>query len=624
VPVRLFPSLARLGIPFARGVRARSQQHLCALVRSLSPVRAAVGITTQRLLATTLSRTAPLHSRYERPFQSATGSEFERQLQELASRIRWQRTWQHVPRAILFAAIVAVSFALLGRFLGTSALGVFGLLIGLVSGIATIVVVARRRVGPFEAARRTDAALALRERLSTALELLETAATGPLVQRQVHDALEVAKAVRPQEAFPVYTAASEQRRSALRTSGYGTVALAAAFALIIWPAATPVRARPPAEREFLALADTGRREEIARVDPYARPNADAIEGRTARPDELGEAAPGLLGPAENANSRQADAQGAQSGQGDQRGAQQDAQSQSSASAAQREAALQDLGNALRQTQTARQAGESLRAGDTERASQQLSQLADQSRNLSPGERQSLAQAFREASQQIGEKDPALSDAAQRAGDALGQFRSQEAQQAIRDAANQVRDSGRQAQAQRELAERAQQLQSGGQAQLPQQGQQGQAGDSRQQGDQASRGQQGQQGQSGGARSEGAGSDAASLAQLEAELRGGTMGGSGSGGAGAGSGAGANREGPPQRLNVDARTVTVNAEVGEGPNLWRLPSPNAVPGGPPPGPQVVPGGPISASPVGAGLDLNAVPYDLADPVRQYFTPEQPKP
>jgi hypothetical protein len=120
-----------------------------------------------------------------------------------------------------------------------------------------------------------------------------------------------------------------------------------------------------------------------------------------------------------------------------------------------------------------------------------------------------------------------------------------------------------------------------------------------------------------------GTQSGELSELEAALRGGGLQGA-AGGAGAGSGTGSDAQGRPQRLAVDARTVQVEAEVGEGPTQWRPPSPNAAPAAAPASAAPVPAGPASGAPIGAGLDINSVPRDLADPVRQYFTPEQPRP
>ena len=568
----------------------------------------------------TVSAGRPLRSRYERAFHATElASDLERRLTALARRLRWQRTLQHTPRALLVCAAAAAAVALIARLFSLPGLAYLAFPLALLVGGVTVYVVARRQVGPFEVARRTDASLGLGERLATALELAETGRDGPFVRRQLQDALATIDSVNAGRAFPLFAEGTNSRRQALRSGGWGAGALLAALLLVLWPAAAGIL--PGQDRELLALADPNRREDqaIPRFQPDL--DAEATEGIRAlnqQPNELGEA-PGLVG-APQSQPEQAGQQGqASSSPND---ARREAAEQQNPNAAQREQALQELGNALRQSQTGRQAGDALRNGDTERASQQLSQLAEQARNLSPGERQSLSQAFQQAAQQIGDKDRALADAARRAGESLSEFRNREAQQAIRDAAAQVQQSGQQAQAQRDLEARQQQMQNGQQPQLPSLGKQSQG--------QAGRQDANQQGRPGASQAPGrpdggqTGSGA-ELSQLEAELRGsGLQSGNGGAGEGGGTGAGAERQGAPSRLNLQSQTMTVEAEVRDGPSNFRPPNPNAPPAMPPPPLVTSPGAPASANPVGAALDTNTVPLDLADPVRSYFTPGQVKP
>jgi hypothetical protein len=561
-----------------------------------------------------VSGARPLESRYERRFQpAATSSELERLLAPFAQRLRVQRTIQHAPRAVLVGALAALVVTILARFGGLPGLAYLALPFALLVSVATVLVVVRRAAGPFEVARRIDASLGLGERIATALELAERGEDGPLVAPQYDDARDQLLRVQAPIAFPLFPPGSNVRRTALRSGGWGTLALALTLMFMLWPAAA---SRLLTGREgALALAEPGRRE--ADALPRFRPDGieadselgDAMRGLTQNPDEMGDVA-GLLGPPQSSQQGQQSAAGVQD-------ARREAADQQNPNVAERRAALDDLGNALRQSQTGRQAGEALRSGDTERAAQQLQQLADQARNLSPGERQSLAQAFNQAAQQIGEKDRQLSDAARRAAEALQQFRNQEAQQAIRDAANQVRDTGQQLEAQRQLESRQEQLEAGGQPSLPQLGQQAGQGDG--QGD-------GQRGQAAPTRSEAGspGSSAFDLSQLEQEMQsqnGGLQAGTGAAGAGGGNGAGSEKAGAPTRLNVTPRVVTVEAEVREGPSTWRPPNPNAPPAVAPPPAAPLPGAAPSSIQVASGLDMNAVPSDMTDSVRQYFSQDQ---
>lgn len=562
-------------------------------------------------------------------------SALEDQLRPVAARLRWRRTLETLPAAwLLFAAIVFWGVILARAFVAP---GVLWLSVLGAAGVAVWAVgrVARRRVGPREAARSTDAALGLRERLATALELLDGQASGVLAELQVRDATAAAGQIAPDRAVPVFAPGSAARRTGLRRSGFAAAMLATALLVALWPS-VPGGLVPDAAADKLALAQTGRPEDalaqpLMPNDDRNAEGIDGVDGRTDRPNQVGDQNTGQVGQPGQQNQPGQSGQESQPGQQGQpdsnQQAQADARSQQGANVAEREKALQDLGNALRQTQTGRQAGEALRSGDTARAQQQLSQVADQVPQLSPGERQSLAQAFQQASQDIGEKDRNLSEASARAADALQQFRNRDAQQAIREAANQVRDTGQQAQAQRDLEQRQRDLQSGGQTQLPgqpgqpQQGQQQQGRPGQQQGRPAQQpGQAGQAGQQ-SARQEGGGAaSGSSLAELEADLRSGGSQGQG-GGQGAGSGSGGPAQGEPVRVAVEARPVEVEAEVRPGPSQWRPPSPNSAPAAPPAASAAVPAGPASAAPIGAGPDVNSVPWEMSPSVREYFTPDQ---
>ena len=598
--------------PQIRPLRRLVPARLRRAGRHLQPALHGTGSALRWAHAEATDSARPLVSRFERGFRlGSEATDFDRALAVLARRLRWQRTVQHAPRAVLVGAITALSLSLVARLMGLPGLAYLAIPFALVVAGLSVVVVARRSVGPFEVARRTDAALGLRERIATALELTETRAEGALVARQLEDARAALAHIDVSEAFPVFASGSPARRRAIRSGAWGIGALVAAFLLMLWPAASSQLLT--ARENALALADPHNRADdlLPRFAPPAGDmSSDEVEGMrglTEQPDEFGDLQ-GLLGPQPNGQTSSAGPNAVQD-------ARRDAADQQNPNVAERQQALQDLGNALRQSQTGRQAGDALRAGDTERANQQLRQLADQLNNLSPGERQSLASAFNQAAQQIGDKDRPLADAARKAADALSQFRNLEAQQAIREAAAQVRDTGQQLQAQRDLEDRQAQLNAGGQPNLPSLSQQGQAGGS-QPGDQRS--------QQSTTRSDGAPSGAGGfdISQMESELQnGGLQAGTGGGGAGGGSGSGSQKDGAPTRLNVQGRTVSVDAEVRDGPSLFRPNSPNAPPIVMPPAAPPVPGAAPSSLQVNSGLDLNAVPHDLADPVRQYFTPDQ---
>ena len=585
------------------------------------------------------ARRAP---RLERRFHAdAQQSPLERQLRGLSRRLRTQRVLETAPAAAALAVVVLLAGAVIARVLSLPGLFLVTLVVAPVLFGLRMWGALGQPIGPFETARHADAALHLRERLATALELLDGDVHGLVADRQVSDATAAAAMAEPAAAFPYFAPGSRARRDALRRSGYAAAGLVAVAVLALSQSGSALRQWTSNGQE-LALADPGAdpsdTEQFLRdqLRPGLTNGEEAVTGRTDRPNEVGDLTPGLLG-----ENQQSQSTGSQQDSGSQGGAQdrqnqaeQDARSQQSTSVADRQQALQDLASALRNSQTAKQAAESLKRGDTQRASQQLNQVADQVSKMSPGERSSLASAFQDAASSIGSKDKALADDAKKAGDALSQFRNQDAQQAIRDAANQVKDTGQQAQAQKQLDQRASDLQKGGQPQLPQ-GQQGaqkpQVGalqQSRDGGQQNSQNGAQQNNQSSSSSPNGNGgelrsggdqaSSASTLSDLESELRNDAL-GAAAGGQGAGSSQGGALNGAPHRLAVDSRLVTVQAEERDGPTQWRPPSPNAPPAAAPPAAPAT-GAAASSNPVGGGQDLNNVPWDLTGPVRQYFTPD----
>ncbi len=615
VPLRPLTSVRSRALDVAREARAAAD---------------ALGAVFARLLLITALR-QPRPRWPGRPFGPAeTTSPLEQRLRPIARRLRLRRTFEHLPLALLQLASSLLIGALLMRLFDELAFFWLGLALGLLMAGASTWQVAGRPIGPFEAARHADTALRLRERLATALELLDqghtddAGASNPLVARQIADATAAAARLQPRAAVPLWPAAGEALRRLLRRCGMAGLLLAGAALLTLTPGGVNPLAPQSLQDRRLAMAEPGRQEqELAQPPGTATGDVQSVGALSQRPNEVGQPAEGLLtSPQQNSPPQAGGDQAGQATDPSAQQLQQDVSSQQDASIAQRQQAVQDLGNALRQSQVAKQAGESLRQGDTQRGSQQLAQVADQVSRLSPGERQTLSQALSQAAQQIGSKDQRLANQAKQAADALSQYRNRDAQQAIRDMANQVRDTGQQAQAQRELQQRAAQLQRGGQAQLPQAGQNSAAQQS-QQGQPSQQSGQSQQPRDGGTASGGQDQgQQGDLAQLESGLQsGGLAGNSGSTGWGTGSSAGI--QGPPQRLNVEGHPVEVQAEVGEGPTLWRPPSPNAPPVAALPPAPAASSGPASSAPVGAGPDVNSVPRDLAGSVRQYFTPpDQP--
>ncbi|HEX2515221.1 MAG TPA: hypothetical protein VH257_10980, partial [Chloroflexota bacterium] len=353
-----------------------------------------------RVLWRRVAGSPPRPARDFLPRQEA--SPIEQRLRPVAARLRWRHTLEAVPLAGLLFGALFFWGALLARAFGAPLVLWLSLLGAAVVAVWLVVRARRRRVGPFEAARSTDATLALRERLATALELVDARASGVLAELQVQDATAAATRIVPQRAVPVFAPGSTARRTALRRSGLAAALLSLALLIALWPSGEGSLI-PDAAANRLALAQTGRPEETLAQPPQPGDSStmEGIDAHTDRPNEVGDQSPGMVG-SQNAPGQQAGAQGQQQGQPGQQGqqgqpqdssqqAQQDAQNQQNANLAQREQALRDLGDALRQSQTARQAGEALRGGDTQRAAQQLNQVAEQVSRLTPGDRQSLSQ-----------------------------------------------------------------------------------------------------------------------------------------------------------------------------------------------------------------------------------------
>ena len=559
-------------------------------------------------------------------------SSVEHRLIGLSSRYRIQDTirisapvaqWMMVSFLVAMTTARLTASTFLGSLIGAGALFVAVMAIGRVMV---------RRIGPYEIARRTDDALGLRAQLATALELTDAGTSGELADRQVERASRTALSISPSAAVPLLPRDPIWRRTARSSLAASTVSLVAAILVGFWPATATNS--PESTEPTLVLADARTPSESPAGEPTpfgqaqgASPGGDAIEARTNRPSDSGTSSSGLLG--------QRDDQGQPRGRGQQAEASRGAPDPASqaTTAAQRGEALQKLGDALRQAQASRAAGESLRRGDTERAAEQLSQLADQVSRLPSSERESLAEAFNQAGAQTSSGDRQVSDAAKQAAQALSQYKTSDAREAIRREASAVRQAGDANAAERDRDSRARDLTRSGQTSLPDRsdssgepagGEKGSASGEQPRDASGRPGQNGQPGQ--GAQGRDGSVTEGSLGNLEQQLRSGGLDGDGTGpgqGSGAGRGVGSTSSGPATRLDAQSVPVSVQAQEGDGPSTWRPPRPDTPLVAPPPAP-VVAAGPASNSPVGAGPDINAVPREYTEAVRQYFLPESAPP
>ncbi|MSQ44115.1 MAG: hypothetical protein EXR45_07915 [Chloroflexi bacterium] len=553
----------------------------------------------------------------------------ERRLSALSPRYRVQdviRISAPLAQWMMVAVLIGVTAA---RLTASAFLG-WMISVGSISFASIVIGRAMvRRVGPYEIARRTDASLGLHAQLATALELTDAGTSGELAELQIERASRTALAISPSAAIPLLPRDPVWRRTARVNLTAATVSLAAAVLVGIWPstATNSLEATEPT----LVLADARTPSESPAGEPtplgqaqVTSPVGDAVEARTNRPGDTGTSSSGLLGQRED----QAQPHGREQ-QGDASRGAPDAASQAT-TAAQRGEALQKLGDALRQAQASRAAGESLRRGDTERAADQLNQLADQIPRLPPSERESLAEAFNQAGAQTSSGDRQVSEAAKQAAQALSQYKTSDARDAIRREASAVRQAGDANAAERDRDSRARDLARSGQATLPERsdssgepagGEQGSASGDQPRNATGRPGQNGQPGQ--GAQGRDGSVNEGSLGNLEQQLRAGGLDGDGIGsgqGSGAGRGIGSTSPGPATRLDAQSVPVSVQAQEGDGPSTWRPPRPDTPLVAPPPAPAVA-AGPASNSPVGAGPDINAVPREYTEAVRQYFLPER---
>ena len=561
---------------------------------------------------------------HRRPFSGgASRQPIEDDLHRLVGRLRLQDAVVATPGTVFRAASVALIAIGLGRAVGLDTVGVT---VAVLAGAWAATVIARtavRRIGPFEAARRADSHLGLRAQLATALELLDSGAQGDLVALQISAASGAARAIVPAASLPALPADPRWRRDASVRLGTALTALAVSAVILAWPD-PPVDARV-VEEPTLVLADArapGESPPPVMPDATDRPGTgDAIEPRGARPGEAGAQASGLLGDRKDGDGPQSPQGGQAPSEASRSGQGQDGLQPPSAAA--RAEALQKLGDALRQAQASRAAGESLRRGDAPRASEQLNQLADQLPKLGPSERETLANAFDQASKDTQTSDRQVSDAARQASQALSQFRENDARDAVRREANAVRQAGEASTAQRDRDARASDLARGSQPSLPQGDQSGlpQPKDAAKTPPQAGSGDRTGDGQAGGPARQGDDAEGG-IGTLDQQLRAGSADANGNAtgpGSGVGSGAGSSAPGRATRLEAQAVPISVEAQQGDGPSTWRPPR-SDTPAAPPPAPAALPNGPASSAPIGAASDVNSIPREHAGAVRRYFTPD----
>ena len=285
-------------------------------------------------------------------------------------------------------------------------------------------------------------------------------------------------------------------------------------------------------------------------------------------------------------------------------------------------ALDRLAEALGTTAAARDAADALRAGDTERAATRLAELARENDQLSPQAREQLTQALRAAADDPASAPLAASERAAAAGLQTKDYRRGE--QGLSELARAVRQSGQQQTPHEDLARAFQESSEGLQPGRPEsrpEAQSGQLGPRSGQAPQAGQSAQGQsgQGQPGAQPGTGAGQNADAAGP-----------GDGRSGGGPGAGSGSSEYRPEEgntRLGVAG--VPVELDPGQPDGSGRPADPNA-----PPPIRIQPGS-VSSGNSGAAGSASTDPVEVADTnrhfpvdtrgaVRDYFTPPAERP
>ena len=373
-------------------------------------------------------------------------SAIETALVPFASRLRLTRGAASFPRALAWATGLTLGPALLARLIAgpLPAMAVLVLLAATLLAVLWLRLVLRP-VTVLEAARACDLRLRLRERIATAVELLEAGATGPVATLQLADAQSAMVGLRPAQAFPWHV----EQRHLIAT---GVLALIAAL-LIVWPSVSS----PTFGDDILSLTDPLSADEQTTDEKSESIPGDSLGGLTAPPQEAGQIEQGLdAGGEEGALSVPEQTVSQESLAQAQEAAQEAADTMSERVNARRQA-LQTLGQSLRRSSAGRSAGTMLLREDYEAAATEMVGMANTVRDLNDSDRDNLSEQLAAAAQKMASDDPNLADTTQRAADALRQYQDLTASTALMEMAQQTAQTGQLAQEQQQLAQRAEQL-----------------------------------------------------------------------------------------------------------------------------------------------------------------------
>ena len=316
-------------------------------------------------------------------------------------RIRIVQTTNLLPRAVATALFAALVGQLVGLRLDSTSIGGAIAVLGAFASITLLVWRLLKAPEPRDAALAFDLRVGLKERVSTAMELVDSPHRFELTSHQITDAAKHASAVRISRAYPFGPSRADL------TLAFIVAALLAAWNFL--PRDSGIGAsitslfEPPAER----LEDDVTRLGESELDVAPRSTARLTDPTTF--DRLR----GALDQLRRSSNPEADAL--------------------------REL-LQQTGESLRQTRPARDVGRRLTGQDYEGAAEALRTLSESLDRLNTSERQELIEGLRDASD-ITSDDPVFSSQFADAADDLENFRDKGAAENMREIAERIQDAG---------------------------------------------------------------------------------------------------------------------------------------------------------------------------------------
>ncbi|MCC7447736.1 MAG: hypothetical protein IT324_09980 [Anaerolineae bacterium] len=393
-------------------------------------------------------------------------------------RLRLTQMTLWIPRGLIAGLAIGVAIALISRLrpwlLPPQILAVTGI-VALVSVALAVVAIWVWPRPVIKAARYFDRVFDLKERSSTALELMSKSIDAPaaLVDLQVRDTVNRAEKVQARRYLPL-----QWRRRELA----GIVGLAVIFALSLL-LANPQTA-VLAQQQAVQTAVQQQVQKLEQIKQTIQNNPSLTDAQKA---EMSQVVDDTIDKLKQPNISKPEAVAALS---------QAAQKLNSAAqqlTPQQKAAAQEAGQALGQAQTTQGVGQALQNGKLGEAASQLQNLGQRVGNgqMTQQQMQDAANALEQAAQAMQNVNKAAADAMQRAADAMRAGNNEAAQKALQEAAQALAEQQQQMNQspQSQAAQNAAQQVNSGQQQVAQAGQQPQL----QQGQQGQQ-QQGQQGQ----------------------------------------------------------------------------------------------------------------------------------